>query len=76
MQQGATLVLDGRSCRPTGFENGFFVGPTIFDHVQPGMSVGDEEIFGPVLCVKRCKDFDEGLALMNANPFANGSSIS
>ena len=74
-QQGATLVLDGRNCRPKGFENGFFVGPTIFDHVKPGMSVGDDEIFGPVLCVKRCKDFEEGLALMNANPFANGSSI-
>jgi len=75
VQQGATLVLDGRNCRPKGFENGFFVGPTIFDHVTPGMSVGDDEIFGPVLCVKRCKDFEEGLALMNANPFANGSSI-
>jgi malonate-semialdehyde dehydrogenase (acetylating)/methylmalonate-semialdehyde dehydrogenase len=75
VKQGATLVLDGRGCRPTGFANGFFVGPTIFDHVKPGMSVGDEEIFGPVLCVTRCKDFEEGLALMNANPFANGSSI-
>ncbi|MCL2123577.1 MAG: aldehyde dehydrogenase family protein, partial [Desulfovibrionaceae bacterium] len=75
IQQGATLVLDGRGCRPAGCENGFFVGPTIFDHVKPGMSVGDEEIFGPVLCVKRCKDFEEGLSLMNANPFANGSSI-
>lgn len=74
-EQGARLVLDGRNCRPKGFENGFFVGPTIFDHVKPGMSVGDEEIFGPVLCVKRCKDFEEGIALMNANPFANGSSI-
>ena len=75
VQQGATPVLDGRGCRPVGFENGFFVGPTILDHVKPGMSVGDEEIFGPVLCVKHCKDFEEGLALMNANPFANGSSI-
>ncbi|MDR2695589.1 MAG: CoA-acylating methylmalonate-semialdehyde dehydrogenase [Deltaproteobacteria bacterium] len=75
VEQGAKLVLDGRNCRPKGCEKGFFVGPTIFDHVKPGMSVGDEEIFGPVLCVKRCKDFEEGLALMNANPFANGSSI-
>ena len=75
IQQGATLVLDGRGCRPTGFANGFFVGPTILDHVKPGMSAGDEEIFGPVLCVKRCKDFEAGISLMNANPFANGSSI-
>jgi malonate-semialdehyde dehydrogenase (acetylating)/methylmalonate-semialdehyde dehydrogenase len=75
IQQGATPVLDGRNCRPAGLEEGFFVGPTILDHVKPDMSVGNEEIFGPVLCVKRCKDFHEGLALMNANPFANGSSI-
>jgi len=45
------------------------------DHVKPGMSAGDKEIFGPVLCVKRVKNFEEGLALMNANPFANGSVI-
>lgn len=75
LAEGAELVLDGRGCRPKGFEKGFFVGPTIFDKVKPGMSVGDEEIFGPVMCVKRCKDFEEGLAIMNANPFANGSSI-
>jgi malonate-semialdehyde dehydrogenase (acetylating)/methylmalonate-semialdehyde dehydrogenase len=75
VEQGASLVLDGRGCRPAGFENGFFVGATVLDHVKPGMSVGDEEIFGPVLCVKRCKDFEEGISLMNANPFANGSSV-
>ena len=73
--QGARLVLDGRGCAPAGFEEGFFVGPTILDHVAPGMSVGDEEIFGPVVCIKRVRDFEEGLAVMNANPFANGSSI-
>ena len=75
LEEGAELVLDGRGCKPKGFENGYFVGPTILDKVKPGMSVGDMEIFGPVLCVKRVKDFEEGLALMNANPFANGSSI-
>jgi len=73
--EGAHLVLDGRGCSPAGFANGYYVGPTIFDHVGPGMRVGDEEIFGPVVCVKRVKDFEEGLAVMNANPFANGSSI-
>ena len=53
----------------------FYLGPTIFDHVTPGMSVGDCEIFGPVLCFKRVKDFEEGLAVMNSNAFANGSAI-
>ena len=73
--EGADLVLDGRGAVVKGYEGGFWVGPTIFDKVKPGMSVGDEEIFGPVLCVKRVKDFEEGLALMNANRFANGSVI-
>jgi malonate-semialdehyde dehydrogenase (acetylating)/methylmalonate-semialdehyde dehydrogenase len=75
LEEGATMVLDGRNCHPKGLENGYFVGPTILDHVKPGMSVGEEEIFGPVLCIKRCNDFEDGLAVMNANPFANGSSI-
>lgn len=75
VKEGAELVLDGRNCAPEGFENGYFVGPTIFDHVTPGMTVGDQEIFGPVVCIKRVKDFEEGINLMNANEFANGSSI-
>ena len=73
--EGARLILDGRGCVVPGYEKGFYIGPTIFDHVRPGMDVGDSEIFGPVLCVKRVKDFEEGLALMNANEFANGSVI-
>lgn len=75
IDEGAELVLDGRGVVVPGFENGFFVGPTILDHVKPGMTVGDREIFGPVTLIKRVKDFEEGLALMNANPFANGSVI-
>ncbi|QNK41762.1 CoA-acylating methylmalonate-semialdehyde dehydrogenase [Caproicibacter fermentans] len=75
VEEGAELVLDGRDIVVPGYENGFFVGPTIFDHVKPGMSVGEREIFGPVTIVKRVKDFDEGLAIMNANPLANGSVI-
>lgn len=75
IEEGAELVLDGRGAVVPGYEKGFYLGPTIFDHVKSGMTVGDEEIFGPVLCVKRVKDFEEGLALMNANPFANGSVI-
>ena len=75
IDEGAELVLDGRDIVVPGFEGGYFVGPTIFDHVKPGMSVGDREIFGPVTLIKRVKDFEEGLALMNANPLANGSVI-
>ncbi|MBR0107538.1 MAG: CoA-acylating methylmalonate-semialdehyde dehydrogenase, partial [Pyramidobacter sp.] len=73
--EGATLVLDGRNCVVEGYENGYFVGPTIFDNVTADMTIGDEEVFGPVLCIKRVKSFKEGLAVMNANPYANGSVI-
>jgi len=75
VQEGARLVLDGRKVKCAAYEGGFFVGPTIFDHVKPDMRVGVDEVFGPVLCVKRVKDFEEGLALANASEFANGSSI-
>ena len=75
IDEGAELVLDGRDIVVPGFEGGYFVGPTILDRVTPEMSVGQKEIFGPVTIVKRVKDFDEGIALMNANPYANGSVI-
>jgi malonate-semialdehyde dehydrogenase (acetylating) / methylmalonate-semialdehyde dehydrogenase len=75
IEEGAELVLDGRGVVIEGYEGGFFLGPTIFDHVKEGMSIGDSEIFGPVVCVKRVKDFEHGLAVMNANQFANGSCI-
>ena len=75
VEEGAKLVLDGRGVKVPGCENGYFVGPTIFDHVKPEHAVGNEEIFGPVTCVKRIRAFEEGLAIMNANPFANGSCI-
>ncbi|MDL2229559.1 CoA-acylating methylmalonate-semialdehyde dehydrogenase [Treponema sp. OttesenSCG-928-L16] len=75
VDEGARLILDGRNCTVPGFEDGFFLGPTIFDHVQPEMTIGDMEIFGPVLCIKRVNDFEEGLSLMNSNEFANGSVI-
>lgn len=75
IEEGAELILDGRNIQVPGYENGCYVGPTIFDHVKPGMTIGDREVFGPVLCIKRVKDFEEGLAVMNANPYANGSVI-
>lgn len=75
IEQGAELVLDGRGRKVEGYPDGFYLGPTIFDKVTPEMSIGDEEIFGPVLCIKRVKNFEEGINLMNANRFANGSVI-
>ena len=75
LEEGATLVLDGRKATVEGYEGGYWIGPTIFDNVTPDMSVGQEEIFGPVTCIKRVKDFEEGIQVMNANQFANGSAI-
>ncbi|WMJ90590.1 CoA-acylating methylmalonate-semialdehyde dehydrogenase [Anaerocolumna sp. MB42-C2] len=75
IDEGAELVLDGRNVTVENFENGYYLGPTIFDHVTEEMAIGTTEIFGPVLCIKRVKDFEEGLAVMNRNPFANGSVI-
>jgi malonate-semialdehyde dehydrogenase (acetylating)/methylmalonate-semialdehyde dehydrogenase len=75
LQEGAKLVLDGRNIKVEGYEGGYYLGPTIFDHVTPKMRIGNEEIFGPVTCIKRVKDFEEGINVMNANPFANGSVI-
>jgi malonate-semialdehyde dehydrogenase (acetylating)/methylmalonate-semialdehyde dehydrogenase len=76
IKEGAKLLLDGRKPQvPAECGKGFFVGPTIFDHVTEEMSCGREEIFGPVLCIKRVDSFEEGLKVMNNNPFANGSVI-
>ncbi len=75
IDEGAQLVLDGRGVKVDGYENGYYIGHTIFDHVTEDMTIGQQEVFGPVLCVKRVKSFEEGLTLMNNNPFANGSVI-
>ena len=73
--EGARLVLDGRNPAVTGFERGYFVGPTVFDAVTPQMSIYREEIFGPVLCVVHAATLDEAIALINANPNGNGTAI-
>ena len=75
IEEGAQLVLDGRNVKVEGYEDGYYIGHTIFDHVTEEMTIGTREVFGPVLCIKRVKSFEEGLALMNRNPFANGSVI-
>ncbi len=73
--QGATLLLDGRSCSVPGYESGNFVGPTVFSDVAPGMDIYDQEVFGPVLCVLGVDTLDEAIAFINANPNGNGTSI-
>jgi len=72
-EAGATLVVDGREVDPN--PDGYFVGPTLFDHVDPAMSIYTEEIFGPVLSVIRVESYDQALALINANPYGNGTAI-
>ena len=73
--EGATLVVDGRGLVVKGHEQGYYLGPCLFDHVQPGMRIYREEIFGPVLCVVRVPDLDSALALVNGHEFGNGTAI-
>ncbi len=75
VSEGAKLVVDGRGLRVTGREDGFFLGGCLFDQVTEGMSIYREEIFGPVLCVVRVKDFAQALDLVNRHEFGNGVSI-
>ncbi|MCH8270683.1 MAG: aldehyde dehydrogenase family protein [Planctomycetes bacterium] len=72
---GATLELDGRNPSVPGYEKGNFVGPTIFSGVKPGMSIYDQEIFGPVLCLAAADRLDEAIEFINANPNGNGTAI-
>ena len=74
-QQGATLAVDGRGLVIDGHEAGYFVGPTVLDHVTTTMDVYTEEIFGPVLAVVRTDTVDDAIALVNANPYGNGTAI-
>ncbi len=73
--EGAELLLDGRAAQVQEYPDGFFLGPTLFDHVTNDMLIGREEIFGPVLCFKRTDSFEEGLALINESEFGNGAAI-
>tara|TARA_A100001011_G_scaffold323582_1_gene345569 strand:+ start:233 stop:1720 length:1488 start_codon:yes stop_codon:yes gene_type:complete len=73
--EGAKLVLDGRNYKIQGYENGSFVGPTLFDNVTNEMAIYKEEIFGPVLCVVRAKNYNDALDLVNKHAYGNGTSI-
>jgi malonate-semialdehyde dehydrogenase (acetylating)/methylmalonate-semialdehyde dehydrogenase len=74
VEEGAKLIVDGRGHKVVGRERGFFTGGTLFDHVRPDMRIYREEIFGPVLCCVRAKDFADAVELINAHEFGNGVS--
>jgi malonate-semialdehyde dehydrogenase (acetylating)/methylmalonate-semialdehyde dehydrogenase len=72
---GAKIVVDGRNVQANGGQDGFWLGPTLIDHVTPEMSIYTDEIFGPVLSVVRVETYDEALDLINSNPYGNGTAI-
>jgi malonate-semialdehyde dehydrogenase (acetylating) / methylmalonate-semialdehyde dehydrogenase len=72
---GAVLVADGRGIVVDGHEEGYFLGPTLFDNVRPEMSIYTDEIFGPVLSTVRMDHFQEAIDLINANPYGNGTAV-
>lgn len=74
-QQGASIARDGRGIVVPGHEAGFFVGPTVINHVEPRMDVYREEVFGPVLCLLRARTLEDAIALVNASPYGNGAAI-
>ncbi len=74
-EQGATLALDGRGLEVAGHPDGYWVGPTVLDHVTPQMDVYRDEVFGPLLVLLRVASFEEALTLVNANPYGNGAAI-
>lgn len=74
-EQGAKILVDGRNAVVKGKEHGTYVGPTVIDHVTPGMAVAREEIFGPVISIIRTKTVDEALQIENANPYGNAASV-
>jgi malonate-semialdehyde dehydrogenase (acetylating)/methylmalonate-semialdehyde dehydrogenase len=75
VKEGARLIVDGRGLKVPGCEGGFFLGPTLFDHVTPDMSIYKDEIFGPVLVVVRANTLDEAIDLVNRNPYGNGTAL-
>lgn len=75
VEQGATLVVDGRDLQVKGCEDGYFLGGCLFDHVTPDMSIYNDEIFGPVLCVVRVDDYSTAAQLINNHEYGNGTSI-
>jgi malonate-semialdehyde dehydrogenase (acetylating)/methylmalonate-semialdehyde dehydrogenase len=74
-QEGATVLVDGRNANVPGMEGGFYVGPTVIDHVRPEMKIAREEVFGPVLAIIRAKSVEEAVRIENASPYGNAASV-
>jgi malonate-semialdehyde dehydrogenase (acetylating)/methylmalonate-semialdehyde dehydrogenase len=75
VEEGATLVADGRDFKVDGYEDGFFIGPNLFDNVTPSMKIYQDEIFGPVLGIVRAEHFEEAIELINDNRWGNGTAV-
>jgi malonate-semialdehyde dehydrogenase (acetylating)/methylmalonate-semialdehyde dehydrogenase len=75
VEEGASLVVDGRGFKLQGYENGYYVGGTLFDNVEPEMKIYKEEIFGPVLSVVRRDSFKDAVDLIHGHEYANGTAI-
>jgi malonate-semialdehyde dehydrogenase (acetylating)/methylmalonate-semialdehyde dehydrogenase len=75
IKEGAKLILDGRGIKVPGYPNGFYIGPTVFDQVDPGMTIAREEIFGPVVSLVRVKNLDEGIRLMQKSEYGNAACL-
>jgi malonate-semialdehyde dehydrogenase (acetylating)/methylmalonate-semialdehyde dehydrogenase len=73
--EGAVVLLDGRNCKVVGKENGFYVGPTILDHVKPEMKIAREEVFGPVLAIIRSDSLENALKIQQSSPYGNAASV-
>ncbi len=74
-REGATILVDGRGAVVPGKEDGYYVGPTVIDHVRPDMKIAREEVFGPVLAIIRTKNLDDALKIENRNPYGNAASV-
>ncbi|MBT6440953.1 MAG: aldehyde dehydrogenase family protein, partial [Alphaproteobacteria bacterium] len=75
VEEGAELVLDGRNLSLQGYDDGYFIGPCLFDRVTPDMRIYNEEIFGPVLVVVRAPDYDAAVKMVNDHEYGNGTAI-
>ena len=74
-KEGANLVVDGRGLKVHGYERGYFLGPTLFDHVTTDMKIYQDEIFGPVLVVVRAENYSEAIDIVNASCYGNGTAV-
>src|SRR5205085_6135532 len=74
-KEGAKVLVDGRGYTVNGKENGFYVGPTLIDHVTPDMRIAQEEVFGPVMVIIRANDVEEAVRVQHRSPYGNAASV-